>query len=422
MYKLSHVEISGFWQKYGVKSDFDQEVNVVIGKNGTGKTTFMNILHAVLSVDVDALFENDFTKAVLTLVDGRRNKKITVEKIENDDAPFPWAVYKISTKKFIIPIYGHDEHRTLPMSVRRRAMEEAAKIKNELSNLVALASLSVYRIGSDIDPEMRDRNNKRTLAPVDQRLSSLMQRLTHYQLELSTEARVVSIKLQREVLASLLYQKGSTDEPLYNSGFDESKERKNLIDAYKQLGISGSDITKRIQEHTMAIDESTKNLNAYLKEPTSSPGGFDLAPLEAYKRTAKVIKLSLDAAKKIDDIYQQQKIFLEILHGFIPDKRFSFDSGDLRLEMEGDVTIQRLSSGEKQLLILFIEALLQKRQPYIFLADEPELSLHISWQRNILPAIRKVNPNAQIIVATHSPEVASRFPSKIIDMEDIRHV
>jgi len=86
------------------------------------------------------------------------------------------------------------------------------------------------------------------------------------------------------------------------------------------------------------------------------------------------------------------------------------------------ITLAKLSSGEKQLLILFIEALLQRRQPYIFLADEPELSLHISWQRNIVSAIKSINPEAQIIVATHSPEIAGKYRSAILDMEDIRHV
>jgi ABC-type cobalamin/Fe3+-siderophores transport system ATPase subunit len=51
--------------------------------------------------------------------------------------------------------------------------------------------------------------------------------------------------------------------------------------------------------------------------------------------------------------------------------------------------------------------------------DEPELSLHIEWQREIIPAIMKLNPNAQIIAATHSPEVASKYSDAIFDMEDL---
>ena len=185
--------------------------------------------------------------------------------------------------------------------------------------------------------------------------------------------------------------------------------------------MTGSDITKRIQEHTTAINEATGRVNAVLNSSSADYKDIDLAPLEAYQRTRNVIDLSLDASRRIDRVYEQIKTFLDILHDFIPDKNFSLKSGDLSVDGNSDVTIQRLSSGEKQLLILFIEALLQRKKPYIFMADEPELSLHISWQRKILPAIRRINENAQIIVATHSPEVASNFPEKILDMEDLRN-
>ena len=85
----------------------------------------------------------------------------------------------------------------------------------------------------------------------------------------------------------------------------------------------------------------------------------------------------------------------------------------------GEIDLIKLSSGEKQLIILLVEALLQKNKKHIFLADEPELSLHIAWQRKIIPAIKKINPNAQIIVATHSPEVASKYKGSIFDMEEL---
>lgn len=79
----------------------------------------------------------------------------------------------------------------------------------------------------------------------------------------------------------------------------------------------------------------------------------------------------------------------------------------------------KLSSGEKQVLILLTESLLQGGDSKIFIADEPELSLHIDWQSMILPSIKKLNSQAQIIVATHSPEVAGEYPGNILDMEDI---
>ena len=85
--------------------------------------------------------------------------------------------------------------------------DELKRTKDEPSKLVSLASLSVYRIASESDLEMRDRSSKRSLSPVDMRLNNLMQRLTHFQLELSLKVRDVSSQLQKDVLVSLLYEK-----------------------------------------------------------------------------------------------------------------------------------------------------------------------------------------------------------------------
>lgn len=71
------------------------------------------------------------------------------------------------------------------------------------------------------------------------------------------------------------------------------------------------------------------------------------------------------------------------------------------------------------MLILLTQTLLQEKQPYVFIADEPELSLHIEWQKDIIGAINTINPNAQVIVATHSPEIAGQWSDNIISMESI---
>lgn len=104
----------------------------------------------------------------------------------------------------------------------------------------------------------------------------------------------------------------------------------------------------------------------------------------------------------------------------MPEKDFVIESGRLVVKKTfGDIKISRLSSGEKQLIILLIEALLQREQDYLLLADEPEISLHIEWQGKIIPAVRELNPQAQVIVATHSPEVAAPYRDKIFNMAEI---
>lgn len=64
-----------------------------------------------------------------------------------------------------------------------------------------------------------------------------------------------------------------------------------------------------------------------------------------------------------------------------------------------------LSSGEKQLLLLLLNTFLQKRQEHIVFWDEPEISLHVDWQKVLIATMQQINPNMQLFIATHSPFV-----------------
>jgi ABC-type lipoprotein export system ATPase subunit len=427
MFKISSIEVKGFWQTKTASTQFRDDVNIIIGRNGSGKTTFMNIVHAVLAVDGEALFESLFKSVTLTLSDGKRTRTIRASLNESKKTPFPIIEYHISNRRFAASLVGSDEVRTMSMSIRRRSNEELQRIKQELNSLVSVASLSVYRIGGDIDSETRERVGRRLTSTVDQRLLSLMHRLTQYQLELSSAARDVSVELQRDVLISLLYSEPKKHGRI-KLEFDDVTERQNLVTAYKQLGVAGPEVSKKIQDHISAVGTTIRNVQ---KATASKPDQItledsqqiDFSALEAFKLTSAVVAKSLEAKTKTEAIFNQVDLFIETLKTFIPDKKFMFFGGELLVHTEAGepIPLAKLSSGEKQLLILFIEALLQRQRPYIFLADEPELSLHIAWQRNIITAIRSLNPNAQIVVATHSPEIAGKFKNCIFDMGDILH-
>ncbi|KAA0126348.1 ATP-binding protein [Chryseobacterium sp. SN22] len=77
----------------------------------------------------------------------------------------------------------------------------------------------------------------------------------------------------------------------------------------------------------------------------------------------------------------------------------------------------KLSSGEKQLIIIFGQAVLQGENPHIYIADEPELSLHIDWQEKLVKNLKSINPNSQIIFATHSPDIVSDYSDKLFNIE-----
>lgn len=421
MYKITKLKISGFWGSQEITTNLHDDVNVIIGRNGTGKTTLINILQAILTVDVEWLYDYEFTSAEINLTNESSKKTIKITKKNEDDFKLPLISYYISNKKFTTRVIGTDEN--IPLHFKRRIYEESTIIRQELAEIVSITSLSVYRIKKDYLQERRESAERKVDSPVDLILSELMQKLTTYQLELSNKARSISAKLQKEVLMSLLLDDADRAR-VFNVNFNKNEEKSKLISAYRRLGIDSKDVKKYINEHIDNVAASIEYIKT-AKEIGNKKNAFDqidaslFIPLEQYQRTNEIVEKSLQAEEEEKEIFKQRQNFISILKRFITDKNFLFDNNGLKVEKNGELPISKLSSGEKQLLILFTETLLQRESSGIFIADEPELSLHIIWQREILPAIRQLNPNCQLIVATHSPEVAGKYSSKIIDMEDI---
>ena len=85
-------------------------------------------------------------------------------------------------------------------------------------------------------------------------------------------------------------------------------------------------------------------------------------------------------------------------------KKIIRSKNEIVFDQEGrELLPYRLSSGEKQMLVILLTVLVQDKQPCVLLMDEPEVSLHIEWQQRIISIIREMNPHAQIILTTHSP-------------------
>lgn len=385
MFKVDQLEIDGFWHRFDVRCKFNDDVNIIIGRNGTGKTTFMNILHSILTVELNGLSENEFDSAKVTLIEGAKKKTIKVTKID-ESYPFPIVEYQISRSKYRLRIATDDSR--FSAGIRRRIYEDSLEVRNELDKLTSVSSLSVYRLRHDDEYEVRDRHGSRmVMSPVDYRLSQALSKLTEFQLDLAQDAQRVSRSLQKEVLASILYNEDDAVEEGWKLSFDKENEQSSLVSAYTQLNAMDSDIRKKIRYHVSAIDKSISEIVESRSNDRSSGSAIDIKPLEALRKTRRIIDLSLAAKEETQEIYSPIDLFLEIIKDFISDKEFLFVSGRLVIRNEfGEIDHAKLSSGEKQLIILMVEALLQKKEQHIFLADEPELSLHIAWQRKIIPA------------------------------------
>ena len=131
----------------------------------------------------------------------------------------------------------------------------------------------------------------------------------------------------------------------------------------------------------------------------------------------------LDHPEKASEISRRINDFLKLVNEFfietgkelvIRESRLVFVQGKSIIELE------KLSSGEKQLLLILLNVFLLEGKTAVVFMDEPEIALHVSWQYKLLDTLTNLNPEAQFIVTTHSPSIFENgWGSNVVYMEDI---
>ncbi len=206
------------------------------------------------------------------------------------------------------------------------------------------------------------------------------------------------------------------------------------------VGVNGSGKTTLLTEIVKSLSKNSKedisyiylpsvdNLIARDKRKKGTPLSQDLdfflydmktGPSLMYYRMSM-----LDAS-----VSQQEKIrgriktFCDIVNSLFKDtgKRVEVEGNKFIIDSNGtSLTPNDLSSGEKQLLLLFLQVFLLDEKESVVLIDEPENSLDISWQYKLIDILTRLNPNAQFFITTHSPSIfGNGWGDKIIYMEDV---
>ena len=102
-------------------------------------------------------------------------------------------------------------------------------------------------------------------------------------------------------------------------------------------------------------------------------------------------------------------------------KKIVRSSNEIQLEQFGEIlSPYKLSSGEKQMLVILLTVLVEDLSALRAFMDEPEISLHVEWQQKLITLIRQLNPNVQIILTTHSPAmIMNGWMDAVTEVTDI---
>ncbi len=423
---ITTVNIKGLWGSQDININFQEKDNFIIGVNGTGKTTLINLLAAALTIDVEKLMRIEFNSLDIKFkeVGGTRRPSIRVSKDLNFGEY--WLTYEIkkavkeeATKITVNPEFNRVvfEMENTAKTYRRRYQKNNAvsmyEISSILNKLIKVSWLSVNRTD---DIYNIDFENK-AMSTIDHKIINLNNDLVRYFSALSQQFSEHTIEFQKQSFLALINNEGASAAFQFSSSIDIDLERKKLIEVFEVLGVENKSYAKKLNDHFGRIEKIKKNVNLT---------GISVEDFSVIYNSWRVHTLIADydvLQTKKTNIFNPRDNFIKLLNSmFGGRKHFSVsDKNELIVKTKDNrpIGLDELSSGEKQLLIILGETLLQHSMSVIYIADEPELSLHVIWQEQLTEAISKLNPNAQIIFATHSPDIVGANQNAIINMEEI---
>jgi predicted ATP-binding protein involved in virulence len=186
------------------------------------------------------------------------------------------------------------------------------------------------------------------------------------------------------------------------------------------------------------ISQTLSEGDAVMRETLSAlagMGGGSLLDLQLYNLQRKYLDYQVNIGNRIIAELQQgntdaaqhlsepKKRFQDIVDDLFEEtgKKIVRTENEIRFSQIGETLLPyKLSSGEKQMLVILLTVLVEDHQNYVLFMDEPEVSLHIEWQKRLIELILELNPNVQIILTTHSPAVImSGWMDKVTEVSDI---
>ena len=164
-------------------------------------------------------------------------------------------------------------------------------------------------------------------------------------------------------------------------------------------------------------------------------GGGSLLDVQLYNLQRKYLDYQVNIGNRIiaelqqgnteaaQRLSQRKTRFQDIVDELFRDtgKKIVRTENEIRFTQIGEILLPyQLSSGEKQMLIILLTVLVEDDQPYVLFMDEPEVSLHIEWQKRLIDLCLELNPQVQIILTTHSPAVVMNgWVDSVTEVSDI---
>lgn len=425
--KLKKLEIKSLYGIYDYNIDFNSDITFIYGKNGCGKTTVLNIIESIITGDLSIFYEIKFGSIILQY-ESENNIENKIEiNVKNSELKlsFENKDYFISkNSKF----FNRDKkiHNIWEDNDDSDYFSEEDKLLKKIKEIFNLIYLPLNRVNDKIllQDEYYERKYYRNLRRNEEDTISKVQNIIFYVIsKINSEIVTESNNFRNKVLKSLI-------TPDYKYFFENLEKNKKIDIREIKNKYRG------LLEKLSMIDENEKKeyeefFNNIIKSADKDKDKNkkivkDIIIVNEIYKMQRLIELSEDLDHKQKEKMKKVNTFLNIMNTFLEK---SDDSKKLIIDNKGQIffetkynsekiNIKYLSSGEKQLLILFTYLLnMEDETTGIFIVDEPEISLHMYWQKILAEKILEMKKNIQLIFATHSPEIIGKNRNKMFKLK-----
>ena len=410
----------------------DERQLILIGENGSGKTTVMNIFYHMLKGDFSKIEKYDFDRVSLVFVSGEEVSftKYDLERL-NELKDTRASLSPAQIKRRLGPVFKNSDEFKLVLTEIEN---------NEISVSDVEGGVLVDRLGFG-DHKFKSQIN---------RDFSL---LIHHPQQLFDDFKgILESNLNgAEILYFPTYRR--VEEDLKNLeidvDFENDFEFEVSGDSEIPIQFGMKDVKDRFEEIKSEVGRlSSKGLNTLSAEILRQlvRGKFDELPdvSEISKSDVKVVigrignmfneedkRRILDIVEsgkypesdnllvyflsKLVEVYEEQKEidlytdkFILVCNKYLEQTQLIYDKSKVDIYVHSkkskkEIQLNSLSSGEQQIVSLFSKIYLNSNKKFIVLFDEPELSLSIFWQMNLLPDIVDSEKCHLLVAVTHSP-------------------
>lgn len=428
---IEKFSILGLHSDRDVHLKFDSPYKILVADNGAGKTTILNALFYCLTGKIDKLSKIEFNKIILKI---KGKPEVT-----------------INNKDVNAAVRGYIDHpffKKLSDKIGINTALELLDIAEDTNSLSAVRNhpsfLKYMRKASSSELEvlrMIDYISKKKGVAFELKQETL------FESDFLSKKKLASCDFDLDVYYLPTYRR--VEEDLVRLGYNAN----DFSDNNQLIHFGMTDVDKRFKLITENIKDSAvrwySRISGRMLDELMNGISFDNDQLDKIKQP-KTLRILLDRigdsisvsrkdeilelvdSEKIYedkyralayfllnlvDIYDQQrekdsqiKKFVSVANKYLVGKELEYNESEVTIKVinnrnkkRKEVKLDKLSSGEKQLISILSKLYLEAEKPVAIIFDEPELSLSIDWQKSILPDLIASEKCGMLLAATHSP-------------------